>query len=104
MFALPGFCWPILNKRPPGPAAKSKVNKEIPIQAPTAVPGFESEEEDTKIIKSKLDDKPDQLNVLKNMKLVNEIRTMSWAAALTTVNSQGAEVGEVTGGGHQDSG
>ena len=46
---------------PPAPAAKSKLNKESPIQAPTAVPGFESEGKDTKITKSKLDDKPDQL-------------------------------------------
>ena len=32
--------------------------------------GFESEGEDTKITKSKLDDKPDQLKDLKNMENV----------------------------------
>ena len=54
-----------LNKRPPAPAAKSKLNKEILILAPTAVPGFESKGEVTKITKTKLEDKPDHLKVLK---------------------------------------
>ena len=64
---MPGFCWQVLNKRPSAPAAKSKLNKEILIQAPTAVPGFESEGENTKITETKLEDKPDHLKVLKNM-------------------------------------
>ena len=106
---LPGFCWQVLNKRHPAPAAKLKLNKEILIQAQTAVPGLESAGEDTKKTKSNLDDKPDQLKVLKNMELVNELRTMSRAAALISAPGCWGMWGHSTysttlNGGHRDSG
>ena len=63
--SLPGLCWQVFNKKPTAPSAKSKLNKEILIQALTAVPGFELEGEDTKITESKLYDKPDQPKVQK---------------------------------------
>ena len=68
----------------------------MPIQAPIAVPGFESKEEATKIIKTKLEDKPDHLEVLKNIELVNELRTISPAAAPTIQDSSSAETGKST--------
>ena len=85
-----------LNKRTPVPAAKSKLKKEMLVQAPIAVPGFESKEEATKITKTKLEDKPDDLTVLKNMELVNELRTISPAATPTTLGSSSAETGKST--------
>ena len=66
------------------------------IEAPTAVPGLESKGEATKITKTKLEDKIDQLKVIKNIELVNELRTISPGAALTTQDSSSAETGKVT--------
>ena len=57
-----------LNKRTPKPAAKSELDKEMLIEAPTAVPGLESKGEATKITKTKLEDKIDPLKVIKNIK------------------------------------
>ena len=48
---------------PPILAVKLKLNKEILNKAPAAVPDFESEKEDTKITKSKLEGQSDQLKV-----------------------------------------
>ena len=59
-----------LNKMPPTLAVKLKLNKDILNKAPSAVPDFESEREDTQITEPKLEDKPDQLKVPKDMEKV----------------------------------
>ena len=66
------------------------------IEALTAVPGLESKWEATKITKTKLEDKIDQLKVIKNIELVNEPRTIYPAAAPTTQDSSSAETGKGT--------
>ena len=68
----------------------------MPIEAPNAVPGLKSKDEATKITKTHVEDKIDPLKVITNIELVNEPRTISPVAALTTLGSSSAKTGKPT--------
>ena len=60
------------------------------------MPDIKSEELETKNTNSKIENKLDQHESLKNTELVRNLRTISLATALNTADTQGAEEGEAT--------
>ena len=84
-----------LNKSTPKQAAKSELDKEMLIEAPTVVPGLKKKDEATKITKTKVEDKPDHFEVLNNIELATKPQTISSVAGLTTQYSS-VETGKAT--------
>ena len=93
---LPGFSYKVLNNRPPEQAGQPRPNKEIPMHAPTAMPGIKSEELKTKNTNSKLENKLDQLASLKKIELVRNLRTILPTTSLPTADSKGPAVSDAT--------